>query len=100
MSESLDACRFDPDLLDPWQPYFVNACCLFFFVFFFSLFLALHIECKDKRHYGNVIDGGWDACVSEPFRPAVNDCLVYSFGLVTSVSINRDEIQRMWLYLL
>ena len=56
----------------------------------FSFFLALHIECKDKRHYGNVIDGGWDACVSEPFRPAVNDCLVYSFGSVTSAaSINR-----------
>ena len=48
----------------------------------FRLVGELHIECLDIRHMGQKGDGGWDICLSPPFTPKQNDCLVYSFGYV------------------
>ena len=74
----------------------------------FSLFMETHIECKDKRHYGYVSDGGWDVCVSEPFRPKTDDCLVYSFGSVYRLWCKRSRPKsyikythmQAWIWLL
>ena len=60
----------------------VSVCVCVYVTTGFSLILETHIECKEKRHYGDVIDGGWDVCVAEPYRPKNDDCLVYSFGSV------------------
>ena len=48
----------------------------------FRLIGDLQIECLDVRHMGNRGDGGWDVCLSPPYLPQQNNCLVYSFGLV------------------
>lgn len=59
-----------------------------------------HIECLDVRHMGKQGDGGWDICLSEPFTPAHNNCLVYSFGygIVTSHATSRKGVDATQYY--
>ena len=48
--------------------------------FSFRLIGDKQLECLDVRHMGNRGDGGWDVCLSPPYRPQLDNCLVYSFG--------------------
>ncbi len=43
------------------------------------LITTTHIHCADKHRLGKIGDGGWDICISGPFKPQ-NGCIVYSFG--------------------
>ena len=38
--------------------------------------------CPNITRFGGGGDGGYDVCVTPPFKPEPGNCLVYSFGLV------------------
>ena len=46
-------------------------------------------KCSAVERVGRALDGGYDVCMSPPFRPQPGNCLVYSFGLVC-VTFNRN----------
>ena len=56
---------------------------------FYSLITTRQVMCANMQRMGNTGDGGWDICVSEPYKPK-NDCLVYSFGINNDFSFDDD----------
>src|SRR6218665_813621 len=56
-------------------------------VFILHRFLSKrHFACENNTRLGNALDGGWDICLAEPYRPKP-PCLVYSFGQVYGIII-------------
>jgi hypothetical protein len=49
-------------------------------IFFFSKVSHIHYNCSQSVRLGNQDDGGWNACISEPYFLR-EPCLVYSFGI-------------------
>ena len=54
---------------------------------FYSLITTRHVMCANMQRMGKAGDGGWDICVSEPYKPKT-DCLVYSFGINNDYSFD------------
>jgi len=55
---------------------------------FFNFFLSKrHFACENNLRLGNLLDGGWDICLAEPYRPKP-PCLVYSFGINNDFSFD------------
>ena len=54
---------------------------------FYNLITTRHVMCANMQRTGRAGDGGWDICVSEPYKPK-NDCLVYSFGINNDFSFD------------
>ncbi|KAK3101744.1 hypothetical protein FSP39_006053 [Pinctada imbricata] len=56
----------------------------------FSKYAVKHqIFCQRVRRMGKIVDGGWDICDDERYRPK-SPCLVYSFGINNDFSFDED----------
>ncbi|KAK3102749.1 hypothetical protein FSP39_013635 [Pinctada imbricata] len=56
----------------------------------FSKYAVKHqIFCRRVRRMGRIVDGGWDICDDESYRPK-SPCLVYSFGINYDFSFDED----------
>lgn len=54
---------------------------------FFKFLSKRHFACANEMRLGNVLDGGWDICLAESYRPKP-PCLVYSFGINNDFSFD------------
>jgi hypothetical protein len=52
-----------------------------------------HASCRDHVRVGNKSDGGWDVCLTGPFR-LVKPCLVYSFGIGDNWSFDDEMASK------
>lgn len=54
---------------------------------FYKFLSKRHFACENNTRLGNALDGGWDICLAEPYRPKP-PCLVYSFGINNDFSFD------------
>lgn len=59
---------------------------------FFKFLSRRRFACENNARFGNILDGGWDMCLAEPYRPKP-PCLVYSFGINHDFSFD-DAVAR------
>ncbi|CAH1774535.1 unnamed protein product [Owenia fusiformis] len=60
---------------------------------FFTWLEKTQVHCDDVIRIGNQQDGGWNMCVSGPYKPQ-EKCLVYSFGINNDWSFDDDVTSR------
>ncbi|ESN93327.1 hypothetical protein HELRODRAFT_181073 [Helobdella robusta] len=54
-----------------------------------KMITSIHVLCLNMTRYGNIDDGGWEVCTSQPYN-LQEGCSVFSFGINFDFSFDDD----------